>query len=127
MTLILFVVKYLISTFSFLPRPPAISSAEWRFCSVQSVYRVAAYRRPERPTASSPGQRPGLLTRFDYYALKGQKQLTTNNGTNVLAFKGVGTCADGSRNQCVVREDGTITSLCKGENTSMVIYKEIEL
>ena len=52
---------------------------------------------------------------------------TTNNGTNVLAFKGVGTCADGSRNQCVVREDGTITSLCKGENTSMVIYKEIEL
>ena len=52
---------------------------------------------------------------------------TTNNGTRVLAFKGVGTCADGSRNQCVVREDGCITSLCKGENTSMMIYKEIEL
>ncbi|MBR6930709.1 MAG: hypothetical protein IKH61_10875 [Bacteroidales bacterium] len=52
---------------------------------------------------------------------------TTNIGTSVLAFKGVGTCADGSRNQCVVREDGCITSLCKGENTSMVVYKEIEL
>ena len=51
---------------------------------------------------------------------------TTIDGTSVLAFKGVGTCADGLRNQCVVREDGSITSLCKGENTSMVIYKEIE-
>ena len=52
---------------------------------------------------------------------------TTNDGTRVMAFKGVGTCTDGSRNQCVVREDGCITSLCKGENTSMMVYKEIEL
>ena len=52
---------------------------------------------------------------------------TTNDGTRVLAFKGVGTCTDGSRNQCVVREDGCITTLCKGENTSMMVYKEIEL
>ena len=52
---------------------------------------------------------------------------TINDGTRVLAFKGVGTCTDGSRNQCVVREDGCITSLCKGENTSMIVYKEIEL
>ena len=50
----------------------------------------------------------------------------TNGGTSVLAFKGVGTCGDGSRNQCVVREDGSVTSLCKGENTSMMVYKEIE-
>ena len=52
---------------------------------------------------------------------------TTNDGTRVIGFKGVGTCTDGSRNQCVVREDGCITSLCKGENTSMMVYKEIEL
>lgn len=51
---------------------------------------------------------------------------TTNDGTRVMAFKGVGTCTDGSRNQCVVREDGCITSLCKGKNTSMMVY-EIEL
>ena len=52
---------------------------------------------------------------------------TTNDETRVMAFKGVGTCTDGSTNQCVVREDGCITSLCKGENTSMIVYKEIEL
>ena len=51
---------------------------------------------------------------------------TSNEWTRVMAFKGVGTCSDGTRNQCIVREDGSITTLCKGENTSMMVYKEIE-
>ena len=51
---------------------------------------------------------------------------TSNEWTRVMAFKGVGTCSDGTRNQCIVREDGSITTLCKGENTSMMVYEEIE-
>lgn len=60
-----------------------------------------------------------------YIALKKDDE-TAKDGIALHAIKGIGTCDDGTRNQTVLREDGIISGSCKGKNTSLLVYKQIE-